>query len=56
MNRLHTELARAQAKMFWFDDMLKSREAALKHAKRKIDLMDGSLSYRVGRMVITPLS
>jgi hypothetical protein len=53
--RLRQELRHAQAKLLWYEEMLTSREIALKHARRTIDLMSGSLSYRVGRLVMLPL-
>jgi hypothetical protein len=53
--RLRQELRHEQAKLLWYEEMLTSRETALKQARRTIDLMSGSLSYRVGRLVMMPL-
>jgi hypothetical protein len=53
--RLRQDLAHERAKQSWYEEMLTSRENALKRAQRAIDLMSGSLSYRVGRLLMTPL-
>lgn len=52
--RQRQELARIQALLRWTEEILTSREFALKRAHLTIHLLSGSISYRVGRLVITP--
>ncbi len=51
---LRRELAHARAEVDWYESLLSSRERSLRRAQRTIDLMSGSMSYRIGRAVITP--
>lgn len=52
--RLEQELISAQAKLVWYEEMLSSRESALRRAQRTIKLMNSSVSFRVGRLLIAP--
>ncbi|XXG10515.1 class I SAM-dependent methyltransferase [Micromonospora sp. SH-82] len=49
------ELTRLRALVAWTQDILDHRERALRRAETKLGLLSGSLSYRVGRLAITPL-
>ncbi|MFF4878548.1 class I SAM-dependent methyltransferase [Micromonospora sp. NPDC000668] len=52
--RQREEISRLAALAKWTDEMLTSRERALRRAEATIGLLSGSLSYRVGRLAITP--
>ncbi|MFG2057260.1 class I SAM-dependent methyltransferase [Micromonospora sp. NPDC048930] len=52
--RQREELGRVRAVLRWTEDLLTSRERALRRADAMINLLSGSVSYRVGRLVITP--
>ncbi|MGC4810932.1 class I SAM-dependent methyltransferase [Micromonospora sp. DT228] len=52
--RQREELARLAALTAWTEELLTSRERALRRAETTIGLLSGSLSYRVGRLAITP--
>ncbi|TDB98171.1 class I SAM-dependent methyltransferase [Micromonospora fluostatini] len=49
------ELDRLTALLTWTQDLLDHRERALRRAEAKLDLLSGTLGYKVGRMAITPL-
>ncbi|MFG2104656.1 class I SAM-dependent methyltransferase [Micromonospora echinaurantiaca] len=52
--RQREELTRLGALLKWTEELLTSRERALRRADATIQLLSGSLSYRVGRLAITP--
>ncbi|MFI5486919.1 class I SAM-dependent methyltransferase [Micromonospora echinaurantiaca] len=52
--RQREELTRLGALLRWTEELLTSRERALRRADATIQLLSGSLSYRVGRLAITP--
>ncbi|MFC0509132.1 class I SAM-dependent methyltransferase [Micromonospora costi] len=52
--RQREELSRLAALQKWTDELLTSRERALRRAEATINLLSGSLSYRVGRLAVTP--
>lgn len=52
--RQREEISRLTALTRWTDELLTSRERALRRAEAKIGLLSGSISYRVGRLAITP--
>ncbi|PWR08154.1 hypothetical protein DKT68_16770 [Micromonospora acroterricola] len=52
--RQREEISRLAALARWTDELLTSRERALRRAEAKISLLSGSISYRVGRLAITP--
>ncbi|MFI6068824.1 class I SAM-dependent methyltransferase [Micromonospora sp. NPDC051227] len=52
--RQREELTRLTALTAWTEELLTSRERALRRAETTIGLLSGSLSYRVGRLAITP--
>jgi hypothetical protein len=52
--RLERELANAQAKLAWYDEMLTSRDRALWQARRQLATVHTSVSFRLGRVLITP--
>ncbi|MGS2619281.1 class I SAM-dependent methyltransferase [Micromonospora sp. LZ34] len=52
--RQREELTRLGALLKWTEELLTSRERALRRADATINLLSGSLSYRVGRLAITP--
>ncbi|MER7587699.1 class I SAM-dependent methyltransferase [Micromonospora sp. NPDC127501] len=52
--RQREELTRLAALTAWTEELLTSRERALRRAETTIGLLSGSLSYRVGRLAITP--
>ncbi|MBM0235666.1 class I SAM-dependent methyltransferase, partial [Micromonospora sp. STR1_7] len=52
--RQREELSRLAALTAWTEELLTSRERALRRAEATIGLLSGSLSYRVGRLAITP--
>jgi hypothetical protein len=52
--RQREELTRLAALTAWTEELLTSRERALRRAETTISLLSGSLSYRVGRLAITP--
>ncbi|MEV4656069.1 class I SAM-dependent methyltransferase [Micromonospora sp. NPDC049301] len=52
--RQREEISRLAALTKWTDELLTSRERALRRADATIGLLSGSLSYRVGRLAITP--
>ncbi|MER7169034.1 class I SAM-dependent methyltransferase [Micromonospora sp. NPDC000207] len=49
------ELTRLRALVAWTQDLLDHRERALRRAETKLGLLSGSLSYRLGRLAVTPL-
>ncbi|MFB9849444.1 class I SAM-dependent methyltransferase [Micromonospora andamanensis] len=52
--RQREENTRLTALLRWTENLLTSRERALRRAEAKINLLSGSLSYKVGRLAITP--
>ncbi|TDC85193.1 class I SAM-dependent methyltransferase [Micromonospora sp. KC606] len=52
--RQREEMTRLSALLKWTEELLTSRERALRRADATINLLSGSLSYRVGRLAITP--
>ncbi|MET8258819.1 class I SAM-dependent methyltransferase [Micromonospora sp. NPDC005205] len=52
--RQREELTRLAALAAWTEELLTSRERALRRAETTISLLSGSISYRVGRLAITP--
>ncbi|MFF3855035.1 class I SAM-dependent methyltransferase [Micromonospora sp. NPDC002575] len=52
--RQKDELTRLTALLRWTEELLTSRERALRRAEATINLLSGSISYRVGRLAITP--
>ncbi|SCL48754.1 hypothetical protein GA0070606_1359 [Micromonospora citrea] len=52
--RQREELTRLAALLKWTEELLTSRERALRRADATINLLSGSLSYRVGRLAIAP--
>ncbi|MFI6780279.1 class I SAM-dependent methyltransferase [Micromonospora sp. NPDC050276] len=52
--RQREELTRLAALTAWTEELLTSRERALRRAEATIGLLSGSISYRVGRLAITP--
>lgn len=52
--RQREELTRIQALLRWTDDLITSRERALRRADAMIKMLSGSVSFRLGRLVITP--
>ncbi|MEU8420744.1 class I SAM-dependent methyltransferase [Micromonospora sp. NPDC048835] len=52
--RQREELTRLAALTAWTEELLTSRERALRRAETTISLLSGSISYRVGRLAITP--
>ncbi|MBQ1024100.1 class I SAM-dependent methyltransferase [Micromonospora sp. C95] len=52
--RQREENTRLAALLKWTEDLLTSRERALRRAEAKINLLSGSLSYKVGRLALTP--
>ncbi|MFF5177936.1 class I SAM-dependent methyltransferase [Micromonospora sp. NPDC000316] len=52
--RQREEISRLTALTRWTDELLTSRERALRRAEATIGLLSGSISYRVGRLAITP--
>lgn len=55
LERLQDELVHAQARTAWAEELLASREKALRWAESKVDMLSGSLTYRIGRLVMFPL-
>ncbi|WP_433532349.1 class I SAM-dependent methyltransferase [Micromonospora sp. CA-263727] len=53
--RERDENTRLTALLRWTEELLTSRERALRRAEAKINLLSGSLSYKVGRLAITPV-
>ncbi|MEH0983651.1 class I SAM-dependent methyltransferase [Micromonospora sp. CPCC 205556] len=52
--RQREELSRLRALLRWTEDLLTSRERALRRSDATINLLSGSVSYRVGRLAIFP--
>ncbi|TDC40273.1 class I SAM-dependent methyltransferase [Micromonospora sp. 15K316] len=52
--RQREELTRLTALLRWTEELLTSRERALRRAEVKINLLSGSVSYQVGRFAVTP--
>ncbi len=52
--RQREELGRIQAVLRWTEDLITSRERALRRADSMIKVLSGSVSFRLGRLVITP--
>ncbi|GIJ81079.1 hypothetical protein Xph01_55110 [Micromonospora phaseoli] len=52
--REREENTRLAALLRWTEELLNARERALRRAEAKINLLSGSLSYKVGRLAITP--
>ncbi|MGW1451535.1 class I SAM-dependent methyltransferase, partial [Micromonospora sp. NPDC002411] len=52
--RQREEITRLAALTAWTEELLTSRERALRRAETTIGLLSGSISYRVGRLAITP--
>lgn len=53
--RLEAALAQAESKIVWYEEMLVHRETALKYARRTINLLSNSISYKVGHIIIAPV-
>jgi hypothetical protein len=54
MIRLRGQLEHAEAQLKWYQELLSSREYALKRAQRTINVLSGSISFRAGRALIAP--
>ncbi len=54
-DRLREELAHAVSRVAWAEELLESREKALRHAEDKLDILSGSFSFRLGKLLIYPL-
>ncbi|WP_050580972.1 hypothetical protein [Salinispora cortesiana] len=52
--RQREELGRIEAVLRWTDNLITSRERALRQADSMIKILSGSVSFRLGRLVITP--
>lgn len=52
--RQREELGRIQAVLRWTENLITSRERALRRADAMIKVLSGSVSFRLGRLVITP--
>ncbi|WP_431729158.1 class I SAM-dependent methyltransferase [Verrucosispora sp. TAA-831] len=52
--RQREENTRMAALLAWTEELLTSRERALRRAEATVNLLSGSLSYKVGRLAITP--
>jgi hypothetical protein len=52
--RQREEVARIEALLRWTEQLLTSREHALKRAQVAVNLLSGSISFRVGRLLIAP--
>ncbi|MER7441987.1 class I SAM-dependent methyltransferase [Micromonospora avicenniae] len=52
--RQREELSRLTALLKWTEELLTSRERALRRAEVTLNLLNGSVSYRVGKLAITP--
>ncbi|WP_432050696.1 class I SAM-dependent methyltransferase [Verrucosispora sp. NA02020] len=52
--RQREENTRMAALLAWTEELLTSRERALRRTEATINLLSGSLSYRVGRLAVTP--
>ncbi|WP_027346623.1 hypothetical protein [Hamadaea tsunoensis] len=55
LERMRDDLTHAQARTAWAEELLLSREKALRWAEQKLEILNGSLSYRTGRLVMWPL-
>ena len=55
LDRMADELVHAQARTAWAEELLTSREKALRNAEAKLDVLSGSLTYRIGRLIMMPL-
>jgi hypothetical protein len=53
--RLESALAQAESKIVWYEEMLVHRETALKYARRTINMLSNSLTYKVGHAIIAPV-
>lgn len=53
--RLSGELAHAVSRLDWAEELLRSREKALRDAEAKLDVLSGSLAFRLGRLLMYPL-
>ncbi|MFY1701354.1 class I SAM-dependent methyltransferase [Micromonospora sp. WMMA1923] len=53
--RQRAELTRLTARLAWTEQLLTHRERALRRAETKLDLLSGTLGYRMGKLAITPL-
>jgi hypothetical protein len=47
-------LSHAEAKLAWYEEVLAARERSLHQAQRRVTMLTGSLSFRVGRLLIAP--
>ncbi|GIJ27322.1 hypothetical protein Vqi01_24840 [Micromonospora qiuiae] len=52
--RQRDENTRLAAALKWTEELLTSRERALRRAEAKIDLLSGTLGYKAARLAITP--
>ncbi|MBL6279547.1 class I SAM-dependent methyltransferase [Micromonospora fiedleri] len=52
--RQRDENTRLAAALKWTEDLLASREKALRRAEAKLDLLSGTVSYQLARLAITP--
>ncbi|MFC3501664.1 class I SAM-dependent methyltransferase [Micromonospora krabiensis] len=52
--RQREELTRLTELQRWTDELLTSRERALRRAEATMNLLSGSLTYRVGKLAVTP--
>ena len=50
---LRTELVHAESRLAWYDELLTTRERALARAQRRVTLLTGSLTFRIGRLLVT---
>lgn len=53
--RLRAELAHAVSRTEWAEELLEKREFALRNAEDKLDMLSGSISFRLGKLIIYPL-
>ncbi|GAA0370181.1 hypothetical protein GCM10009541_10840 [Micromonospora gifhornensis] len=52
--RQRDENTRLAAALSWTEDLLASREKALRRAEAKLDLLSGTVSYQLARLAVTP--
>jgi hypothetical protein len=53
--RMREELAHALARTEWAEQLLSSREKALRSAEGKLDLLSGSISFRIAKLMLYPV-
>ena len=55
VGRLSTDLAAAQAQIGWLDETVQLRESQLRKERRLMGDLRGSVSYRIGQAITSPL-